>query len=189
MAMLRLSVFVGLSAILPVLCFAQSSDDESAARGSAKALFEFLLTPRTDIGTDRAAQNSWLTPELKALLDRTRVRVQAARLAATVEMGPDPHEPRNSTFLNAWDSPTACEVTSGKRYKSDYLIFVYCGWGRKTNYPGSSGHYALTMKRHSDKWLVDDIRFSVNGEDESTLTRELQKIMASAKVFETSGHW
>ena len=189
MLVMRIPIAVALSAVVPVLCLAQPTDRGIEAERNAQALFDFLLTPRTDIGADRSAQESWLTPELRALLDAARTQVQLARRSGTVEMGPDPHEPRNSTFLSAWDSPTACEVTSSKAYKNDYLVFVFCGWGKRTNYPGLSGRYALTMKLHSGNWLVDDIRFSIDDQHESTLTGEIRETIASAKRFESSGRW
>lgn len=189
MPVMRLSMAVAFSAIVPVLCIAEPTARSLEAERNAQALFDFLLTPRTDIGANRSAQESWLAPGLREMLDDARTRVQSARRSGMVEMGPDPHEPRNSTFLNAWDSPTACEVTGSKAYKDDYLVFVFCGWGKRTNYPGLSGRYALTMKLHSGRWLVDDIRFSIDDQDESTLSGEIRETIAMAKRFESSGRW
>jgi hypothetical protein len=181
--------FILLGIISPSFCLAQTTERNFEAEKNAAALFDFLLTPRTDIGANKSAQDLWLTPHLKRLIAATRFRVQVARRAGKEEMGPDPSEPRNDTFLHAWDSPTACVVTSSKPYRDDYLVFVYCGWGERTNYPGTNGHYSLTMQKISGKWLVSDIRFSVNNEGVSTLTKELRNTISQARVFEAKGHW
>jgi hypothetical protein len=166
------------------------SDRNPGAEAEANALFAYLLTPNTNLGTDATAQERWLSPRLIALLIRTRNDVSAARAAGKEDMGPDPHEPDNDDFLFSWDSPTTCVATSSETYRDRYLVFVYCGWGRRTNYPGMSAEYTLVMVPLSDQWLVDEIRFLNRDEKRrSTLSAGLNHAIEQAKRFRIRGHW
>jgi hypothetical protein len=169
---------------------ATSAERDSSAEATAQALYDFLLSRDGRIETDDAAQKRWLTASLRALILETNSRVRNARKSGKEEMGPHPHEPNNSTFFFAWDWPTACAATSSKPWKTRQLVFLTCGWGNRTNYPGMSADYTLVMESTGDQWRVDDIWFTSREENQrSTLRRELRDSMAKAAQFQKRGRW
>jgi len=186
----RVLILISLSLACQMPTLAAQQERNSAAESAAQSLFAFLLSRDGKIGTDAAAQDRWLSPSLKALMRNASATIAAARASGKEEMGPDPHEPSNDTFFFAWDSPTACTATSSKPYGSGMLVFVTCGWGPRTNYPGMTADYALVMPKYEDRWLVDDIWFT-NREEKysSTLRRNITKSIADADRFRKRGRW
>ena len=122
---------------------------------------DYLLKPGTDISTDAAARQKWLSPDLRARFDAAAQAVVEARKRPGVD-GPDPSAPDNGTFLDSWDLPTACRAERSAFDHDGVTVRVVCNWGADTNYPGIKREAEVTTVKEGGAWRIRNIVLHTN---------------------------
>ena len=114
-----------------------------------REFFSYLQKAGTNIIRDEAAQNRWLSQELRKAL--------ALKVATFTSPADNPDFPSNATFVGSWDSPTTYSIVASRRYGSRAVIDVLYKWGPKTNYPGDERTSSFIFVLEDGAWKLDDI--------------------------------
>jgi hypothetical protein len=150
-----------------------------APEAVVREVYAYLLEPRRDIGQDPPAQSRWLTGSLRELL-RQADRAAKAALKCP-DAGPDQRPPDNGTFLDAWDAPTSCAVSTASKEEFFARIGVLCKWGPGTNYPGEERKMVVMLELERGAWRIANIRSVASKfSKENTLERSLKSLKAEA---------
>jgi len=136
--------------------------------------FTYLLSSKHHIMQDSAAQNRWLSKDVRHAL-------AAADAAATKAAKAHPNEqidaPDNGTFLASWDSPTSFKVTEAKATPPTARVELLFTWGPKTNYPGETRKMTVQLTQEDGVWRVSDIHsHKAKFNDDSTLLGDLRNL-------------
>lgn len=117
--------------------------------------FTYLLAHKHDIVKDSAAQNRWLTKEVRHALATAEA---ASSKAAKAHPGEQIDSPDNGTFLAAWDAPTSFKVTGTKAKETTATVDLLFTWGPKTQYPGETRKMTVLLAQEDGGWKVSDIQ-------------------------------
>lgn len=148
---------------------------------SVQQFFDYLLTPRANIVTDVAAQETWLAPSLRTLLVDAAAAVAAARALPEVD-GPDPAVPDNGSFLDSWDFPTSCRAARAVPAGDRAQVAVLCRWGKATQYPGATRQASVALVKDGGAWRIADVRLQKSRYAEETdLVQMLESLRQEAQ--------
>ena len=111
--------------------------------------FSYLQKVGTNIINDEAAQNRWLSQELRESLKQ--------KVATFTSPKDDPDFPSNATFVGSWDYPTTFSLVASRRYGQRAVIDVLYKWGPNTNYPGDERTSSFVFVLQNGAWRLDDI--------------------------------
>lgn len=111
--------------------------------------FSYLQKAGTNIINDEAAQNRWLSQELRESLKQ--------KVATFTSPKDDPDFPSNATFVGSWDYPTTFSLVASRRYGQRAVIDVLYKWGPNTNYPGDERTSSFVFVLQNGAWRLDDI--------------------------------
>lgn len=126
----------------------------SAPETTVNDFFTYLLSRKHDIVKDTAAQNRWLTKNVRHAL----VTAEAApSKAAKAHPDEQVNSPDNGTFLAAWDPPTSFKVTGAKAKKTTATLELLFTWGPKTEYAGETRKMTVLLTQEDGAWRVSDI--------------------------------
>ena len=156
-----------------------------APEAVVREVYAYLLEPKRDIGQDPPAQSRWLTGSLREML---RAADNAAKSALKCpDVGPDQRPPDNGIFLDAWDAPTACDVTTSSKEAFLARVSVLCKWGPGTNYPGEQRRMVVMLELERGAWRIADIRsLASKFSKENTLVRSLKRLKAESESVSAS---
>ncbi len=155
-----------------------------AAHTVVQHFFDYLLEPKTDIGTDTHAQEVWLSINLRKSLKDSTSAVTAARELPEVD-GPDPAIPDNSLFLDSWDFPSTCRAFQAGVEKLKARVEVVCQWGAMTNYPGTSRKATVSLSNERGSWRISEIvtHKSKYAPVESSLLQKLKMLKEGSEAL------
>ena len=120
-----------------------------------RELFSYLQKNEPSIVKDEAAQQRWLTQELRKALKQ--------KVATFTNPQDNPDFPGNSTFIGSWDYPSTYSIVASRRYGKRAIIDVLYKWGPKTNYPGDERTTSFIFLLEDGKWKLDDV-YTFRGE-------------------------
>lgn len=123
--------------------------------GTVNDFFTYLLSRKHDIVKDSAAQNRWLTQEVRHALATAE---SAASKAAKAHPGEQIDSPDNGTFLAAWDPPTSFKIIGTKAKDATATVDLLFTWGPKTEYPGETRKMTVLLAQEDGGWKVSDIQ-------------------------------
>lgn len=136
--------------------------------------FTYLLSPEHHIIKDSAAQNRWLTKDVRLELAKADA---AASKAAKAHPNEQIDAPDNGTFLAAWDTPTSFKVTGAKATPPTAHVDLLFTWGPKTNYPGETRKMTVQLTQEDGAWQVSDIHsHKAKFNQDSTLLGDLREM-------------
>ena len=154
---------------------------EPEASDVVQEFLDYLLKPGTDISTDAAARQKWLSADLRARFDAATQAVVEARKRPGVD-GPDPSVPDNGTFLDSWDLPTACRAERSVVEHDGVTVRVVCDWGLETNYPGLKREAEVTTVKEGGVWRIRNIVLHTNAyAGESNVSALLETLRRDAE--------
>ena len=116
---------------------------------SFREFFSYLQQADTNIIRDEAAQNRWLSQQLRKALTQ--------KVATFTSPADDPDFPSNATFVGSWDYPTSYSLVNSRRYGNRAVIDVLYKWGPNTNYPGEERISSFVLVFEDRAWKLDDI--------------------------------
>lgn len=120
-----------------------------------REFFSYLQKAGTNIISDDAAQNRWLSQELRSALKQ--------KVATFTSPKEDPDFPGNATFVGTWDYPTTYSIVASRRYGQRAVVDVLYKWGPNTNYPGDERISSFVFVFQNSAWKLDDI-YTFRGE-------------------------
>ncbi len=166
---------------LPASAPARAMQPEPEASAVVQEFFDYLLKPGTDISTDAAARQKWLSPDLRARFDAATQAVVEARKRPGVD-GPDPSVPDNGTFLDSWDLPTTCRAGRSTVNHEGVTVRVVCDWGPETDYPGIKREAEVTAVKEGGAWRIRNIVLHTNAyAGESNVSELLETLRRNAE--------
>jgi len=117
-------------------------------------LIAYVSHEKPDLTSDKAAQNRWLSEDLrKALAHRLEAYRDYAKKNPDSPEGP----PANADFVGSWDYPTSFTVTGSRRYAERATVDVTFKWGPGTQYPGDTRLTSYVFVNEGGGWKLDDI--------------------------------
>ena len=151
-----------------------AADPAISPEATANDFFHYLLTSKRDITKDSAAQNRWLTKDVRHAL---AVADAGSAKAAKAHPNEEIDGPTNGTFLAAWDPPTSFKVTDTKSTPPTKRVNLRFTWGPKTQYPGETRNMTALLTLEDGAWKISDIHsHAAKFNPESTLLRDLQNL-------------
>lgn len=117
--------------------------------------FTYLLSKKHAIVKDSAAQNRWLTKDVRHTLATAE---GASNKAAKAHPDEQVDSPDNGTFLAAWDPPTSFKITGAKAKDATATVDLLFTWGPKTQYPGETRKMTVLLAQEDGGWKVSDIQ-------------------------------
>ncbi len=150
---MKLSVLVLLLGV--ITAFTALAAPSPAPEATANDFFTYLLSRKHDIMKDSAAQNRWLTQDVRHALAAAETAASKAAKAHPDEQvdGPD-----NGTFLAAWNPPTTFKITGTKAKDATATVDLLFTWGPKTEYPGETRKMTVLLAQEDGGWKVSDIQ-------------------------------
>ena len=127
---------------------------QSRPEAVVSSFIDYLLAPKTDIATDRVAQDRWLSARLKALLGKASAsagKLAKARPNDRIDL------PGNGTFLMAWDRFTTYKIKSASQAAAGTEVLVECSWGPGTNYPNTSKDMIFTVAAENGALRINEV--------------------------------
>ncbi len=125
-----------------------------APEATVNDFFTYLLSRKHDITKDSAAQNRWLTKDVRHSLATAEA---ASSKAAKAHPNEQVDSPDNGTFLAAWDTPTSFKITATKVKDATATVDLLFTWGPKTEYPGETRKMTVLLAQEDGAWRVTDI--------------------------------
>jgi hypothetical protein len=157
-----------------ILVAAAVADPTAAPEATVNDFFHYLLTSKRDITKDSAAQNRWLTKDVRHAL---AVADAGASKAAKAHPNEEIDGPTNGTFLAAWDPPTSFKVTDTKSTPPTARVNLRFTWGPKTQYPGEARNMTALLALEDGAWKISDIQsHKTKFNPESTLLGDLHSL-------------
>ena len=120
-----------------------------------RQLFTYLQNSEPSIIKDEAAQNRFLSKNLRQALEK--------KVATFKDQPDDPDFPTNNTFIGSWDIPSTYTILGSRRYEKRVVIDVWYEWGKKTNYPGDTRLSNFIYVLEDGAWKLDDV-YTFRGE-------------------------
>lgn len=134
--------------------FAAPAAPAPAPDATVNDFFTYLLSRKHDIIKDSAAQNRWLTKDVRHALSTAEA---AANKAAKAHPNEQVDSPDNGTFLAAWDPPTSFKITGTNTKEATATVELLFTWGPKTEYPGETRKMTVLLAQEGGAWRVSDI--------------------------------
>jgi hypothetical protein len=151
-----------------------AAEPAATPEATVNDFFHYLLTSKRDITKDSAAQNRWLTKDVRHAL---AVSDTASSKAAKAHPNEEVDGPTNGTFLAAWDPPTSFKVTDSKSTPPTARVNLRFTWGPKTQYPGETRNMTALLALEDGAWKVSDIQsHKTKFNPESTLLGDLRRL-------------
>jgi len=120
----------------------------------ADEVIRYLLANGASIADDTPSQSKWLTASLRTELTDA---VRRCREEATRRPDERIHFPSNSTFLLAWDPPSAFRVLGSRRYCDLAIVDFEFSWGQGTQYEGNRRIMSYVFRLDDGSWRLDDV--------------------------------
>lgn len=120
-----------------------------------RQLFTYLQNSQPSIVKDQAAQNKFLSKNLRDALQK--------KVESFKDQPDDPDFPTNNTFIGSWDAPSTFTILGSRRYDKRVVLDIWYEWGKGTNYPGDTRLSNFIYVFEDGTWKLEDV-YTFRGE-------------------------